>query len=132
MTNVNGLNQYRTYQAETVAPEDQIALLYQGAQRFIDRAVAALEQERFIEVSENVGKAQRIFAELSAALNPAAGEISQNLARLYDYWTWRLSQGLIRKDAAALREVSATVGDLAGAWAEAARQVRVQRAQAHG
>lgn len=126
---MNGLNQYRTYQAETVAPEDQISLLYEGAQRFIDKAAAALEQERYTEVSENVGKAQRIFAELSSALNPEAGEIAANLARLYEYWNWRLSQGLIRKDVSALREVSATVGDMASAWAEAARQVRIERAR---
>lgn len=126
---MNGLDQYRAYRVETVSPADQIVLLYEGAQRFIDKAAIALEQERYLEVSENVGKAQTIFAELTAALNPAAGEITQNLARLYDYWTWRLSQGLVRKDVTALREVSAMVADLAGAWAEAARQIRVRRAQ---
>lgn len=121
------LNQYKSYQVETVAPEDQIALLYQGAQRFIDKAALALESGNFVDVSENVGKAQRIFAELTAALNFSAGDIAQNLERLYEYWSWRLSQGLIQKDPEALREVSTTVGDMAGAWAEAARQVRTQR-----
>lgn len=124
---VNGLNQYKTYQVQTIAPEDQVAMLYEGAQRFIDKAALALEGGEYAEVSENVGKAQRIFAELRAALNPQAGEIAQNLDRLYDYWTWRLSQGLINKDVEALREVSATVGDMAGTWKEAARQFRAQR-----
>lgn len=124
---MNGLNQYRSYQVETVSPEDQIVLLYEGAQRFIDRAVVALEAGQYSEVSTNVGKAQRIFAELSGALNFEAGEIAENLYRLYDYWSWRLSQGLIKKDVAALKEVSAVVGDMTGAWAEAARQVRAQR-----
>lgn len=124
---MNGLNQYKSYQVETVAPEDQIALLYQGAQRFIDKASQALEVGNLPEVSVNVGKAQRIFSELSSVLNMDAGEIAQNLRRLYEYWTWRLSQGLIKKDLEAFREVSATVGDMAEAWADAARQVRAQR-----
>lgn len=124
---MNGLNQYKSYQVETVAPEDQVAMLYEGAQRFIDKAAMALESGRYDEVSENVGKAQRIFAELSGALNFNAGEIARNLERLYDYWSWRLSQGLLKKDVEAFREVSATVGDMATAWAEAARQLRTQR-----
>lgn len=124
---MNGLNQYRAYQVQTIPPEDQVALLYEGAQRFIDKAARALQQGQYAEVSENVGRAQQIFAELRAALNPEAGEIALNLDRLYEYWTWRLSQGLVRKDIEAFREVSATVGDMAGTWREAARQVRAQR-----
>jgi len=124
---VNGLNQYKSYQVETLAPEDRVALLYEGAQRFIEKAAVALENGRYPEVSENVGKAQQIFAELTASLNFDAGEIAKNLERLYEYWSWRLSQGLINKDIEAFREVSATVGDLAGAWAEAAKQVRARR-----
>lgn len=124
---MNGLNQYRSYQVQTTAPEDQIALLYDGARRFIDQAAAAVEAQDYPLVSENVGKAQRIFAELSGMLNFEAGEIAQNLARLYEYWTWRLSQGLLHKDVAAFQEVSATVADLREAWAEAAKAVRAQR-----
>lgn len=124
---MNGLSQYRSYQVETVRPEDQIALLYQGAQRFIDRAANALEAGDLAEVSTNVGKAQRIFTELSSNLNFEAGEVAENLFRLYDYWSWRLSQGLIKKELAAFQEVSATVGEMAGAWEEAAKQLRAQR-----
>ncbi|MFZ5814022.1 MAG: flagellar export chaperone FliS [Bacillota bacterium] len=124
---MNGINQYRSYQVETVSPEDQIVLLYEGARRFIDRAVLAMEAREYRDVSTNIGKAQQIFAELSGALNFEAGEIAENLYRLYDYWSWRLSQGLIKKDPAAFKEVSAAVGDMTEAWAEAARQVRAQR-----
>lgn len=128
---MNGLNQYKTYQLETRAAEDQVAVLYEGARRFIDKAALALEKGDYPEVSVNVGKAQQIFAELSASLNMEAGEIASNLQRLYEYWSWRLSQGLIKKDAEALREVSAVVGDMAEAWSEAARQVRAQRGLVH-
>jgi len=124
---VNGLEQYRSYQVETVAPEDQVAMLYEGARRFIDRAAVSLEAGNFLAVSENVGKAQRIFAELRTSLNMEAGEIAQNLSRLYEFWSWQLTQGLLKKDAEAFREVSAMVADLAESWAEAARQIRAER-----
>ncbi|OTA41209.1 MAG: hypothetical protein A6D92_08835 [Symbiobacterium thermophilum] len=103
---VSGLNQYKAYQVQTTAPEDQVALLYEGAQRFIDKAALALQAGRYDEVSAYVGRAQQIFTELRTALNPEAGEIARNLDRLYDYWTWRLSQGLLKKDIEAFREVS--------------------------
>lgn len=124
---MNGLNQYRSYQVQTSAPEDQIALLYDGARRFVDQAAAAVEAQDYPLVSEKVGKAQRIFTELTAMLNFEAGEVADNLARLYEYWNWRLTQGLIHKDVEAFREVSATVADLGAAWAEAAKAVRAQR-----
>lgn len=124
---MNRINQYKTYQVNTVTPEEQIVLLYEGAQRFIDRAAKALEEQDYAAVSLNVGKAQQIFAELAASLNFDAGEIAHNLNRLYDYWSWRLSEGLIHKNAEAFREVSAVVGDMASAWAEASKQLRAQR-----
>lgn len=123
----NGLDQYRIYQAETVPPEDRVALLYDGTRRFVDRALRALEREDYEEVSRNVGKAQRILEELSAALNFEAGQIAENLFLLYDYWSWRLGQGLIHKDPSAFREVSAALADMHEAWVEAAKAVRAQR-----
>lgn len=124
---VNAYNQYRSYQVETASPEDQVALLYDGARRFVDKGRAAMEAGILDEASHNVGKAQAILAELSAALNLEVGEIAQNLWKLYDYWNWRLSQGLIKKDSTALQEVSAALSDMGQAWADAARQVRAQR-----
>lgn len=124
---MNGFNQYKAYQAETASPEEVVVLLYDGARRFTDQALVALEEGNFAEVSLNVGKAQRIFTELSNSLNFSAGDIAGNLWKLYDYWSWRLSQGLLKKDAEAFREVSAVLVDMHGAWAEAARQVRAQR-----
>ncbi|MGE5673673.1 MAG: flagellar export chaperone FliS [Mycobacterium leprae] len=124
---VNGYNQYRAYQTETATREDMVALLYDGARRFVDQALVAHEAKDRAEVSRYIGKAQMIFTELAAALDPAAGEITQNLAKLYDYWNWRLGQGVINQDSEAFREVSATLVEMHAAWVEAAKQVRAQR-----
>lgn len=123
----SGLNQYRSIQAETVAPEDRVALLYDGARRFVDQAAQALHEQDYEQVSHFVGKAQRILEELSGALNFDAGQMAENLFALYEYWAWRLSQGVIKKDDAAFAEVSAALMDMHGAWLEVAKQVRAQR-----
>lgn len=126
-------NQYRNYELDTASPEDSVALLYDGARRFVDRALVALEKSDYEQVNHNVSKAQRILSELAAALNFEAGSMAQDLFRLYEYWIWRLRQGLIHKDPACFREVSGVLADMREAWAEAARQVRTQRGlRAHG
>lgn len=124
---MNRLGQYQAYQTETATPEDRVALLYDGARRFTDRALTALEAKNFADVGLYTGKAQRILIELSGALDYSAGEIAHNLEALYEYWNWRLGQGLLKQDPTAFREVSATLMEMHGAWAEAAKQVRAQR-----
>lgn len=122
-----GLNQYRSAETETVGPEEAIVLLYDGARRFVDQALKALETGNYEAVSRFTGKAQTIFTELSCALNLEAGEIATNLSQLYEYWNWRLGQGLMHRDPEPFREVSKVVGEMREAWADAARQVRAQR-----
>ena len=121
------VNQYRSSQAETAGPEERVVLLYDGARRFTDQALKALRNGNYEAVSSYTGKAQRILEEFLATLNFDAGEVAQNLARLYEYWIWRLSQGLIHKDEAAYTEVSAALMEMHDAWAEAARKVRIDR-----
>jgi flagellar protein FliS len=115
-------------QIDTATPEDSIVLIYDGLRRLVDLATAALAARNYYEVSQNVGKAQRVLSELSLALNHDAGEIAANLEKLYEYWGWRLGEGLIHKEAGAFSEVSAALGEFREAWAGAARQTRAQRA----
>lgn len=118
-------------QVATADPGELVAMLYDGARRFVDRAAAALAAGNYAEESRAVARAQAILAHLASTLNfEAGGEIARNLAALYDYWQWRLAQGLIRKDAAAFAEVSEALADFHATWQEAARKVRAQRAGA--
>lgn len=121
------MNQYRSYQAETAGPEERVVLLYDGARRFTDQALQGLRSGNYEAVSLYTGKAQRILEEFLTTLNFDAGEIAENLAKLYEYWIWRLSQGLIHKDEAAFAEVSAALMEMHDAWAEAAKKVRTDR-----
>lgn len=126
-------NPYRNAELDTASPEDSVALLYDGARRFIDQGIIALQKSDYEETNKQISKAQRILTELAAALNFDAGPIAQDLLRLYDYWFWRLGQGVIHKDPEMFREVSAVLADMRDAWAQAARQVRAERGlRAHG
>lgn len=129
---MNPLQAYQGYQVQTASPGEQVAMLYEGARRFADLALRGLEEGRPEDVSLYTGKAQRILEELALCLNHDAGEIAGNLDRLYEYWRWRLGQGLIKQEPGAYREVSEALGQMAEAWREAARSLKVQRAAVHG
>lgn len=124
---MNGHDRYMSYQVETAGPEERVVLMYDGARRFVNLASAALESGRLDVASANVGKAQRILLELSTALDMSQGELPRSLFSLYEYWSWRLTQGVTGRDPGPLHEVSAALLDLGEAWAEAARQVRALR-----
>lgn len=131
---VTGVNPYRASQAETAGPEERVVMLYDGARRFVDQAGAALEAKDYAAVSLYVGKAQRILEELMVTLNfDVGGQIAKNLYQLYEFWSWWLGQGLLKKEGKQFRDVSAALSDMREAWAEAAKQVRAQRlAHVHG
>lgn len=129
---MNPLQAYRGYQVQTATPGEQVALLYEGASRFAELALQGLKAGRLEDVSKYTGKAQRILVELALCLNHDAGEIAQNLDRLYDYWRWRLGQGLIHQDPEAFQEVATALGDMAEAWREASRSLHAGRVPAHG
>ncbi|HWI63605.1 MAG TPA: flagellar export chaperone FliS [Symbiobacteriaceae bacterium] len=130
----NGYNQYKSLQVATSSREDLVAMLYDGARRFTDLARVALQAKQYEQVAVNVGKAQRILTELSVTLNfEVGGEMARNLEKLYEYWSWRLGQGLMHKDGKCFDEVSAVLSDMHEVWVEAAKQVKASRAAvAHG
>jgi len=130
----NGYNQYKSLQVATASREDLVPMLYDGARRFTDLAKLALQARQYEQVAVNVGKAQRILTELSLGLNfEAGGDLARNLEKLYEYWSWRLGQGLVNRDAECFEEVSTVLSDMHGAWVEAAKQVRASRSSvAHG
>lgn len=127
---LNPYQQYRSSQLDTVGPGEIIVLAYEGALRFTNQARVALEREQLDQASQLTGKAQAILIELAANLNFEAGEVAVNLARMYEYWTWRLSQGLLKRDPAMYQEVAGQLAEFAEAWAEVNRQARMARGAA--
>ena len=114
--------QYQRVQTQTASPGQLLLLLYQGCLRFIGRARVGLENEDWDTARVNLLKAQDIVAELMGSLNFEAGEVAENLIRLYEYMHRRLVIANIHRDAAAAAEVDALVRTLLPAWEEAVRQ----------
>ncbi|MEB3328523.1 MAG: flagellar export chaperone FliS [Candidatus Sericytochromatia bacterium] len=117
-------NPYLQYQEATLETASQgklLLMLYDGAIRFLVTAQAAMAERRWVDAHQANVRAQDIVHELSFSLNMEAGEIAQNLYRLYEYMTWRLVQANVRRDLAGVKEVEGLLRELRSGWVEAVK-----------
>ncbi len=107
---------YQQAQALTVSPGQLVVLLYDGALKFMRRARMALD-DRQLEVAHNaICRAQNIIVELDSTLDDRAGNVSEDLHRIYDYCYRRLIEANMSKDPAPLGEVIAHFEALLETW----------------
>jgi flagellar secretion chaperone FliS len=107
--------------AETLAPAQQIVLLYDGAIRRIKEARDAIGRRAIRDRHAAVSKAAAIVDALHACLDhEQGGEIATNLDRLYTYFGLRLQQINLGDDVRICDELVARLGELRASWAQIA------------
>ena len=112
-------NKYLRQRVETATPAELIGMLYDAGTSAIRSGIAALENGDRAEMCRQFLRGQDVVMELRCALNPDAGEIAQNLDRIYAYLFQRLVDANIKRDAGAAREAVALLSSLQEAWREA-------------
>jgi len=98
-------------------------MLFDGAIRFLERAVVGFSCEDLIDrnhaINNNISRAQQIISELNSSLNiEEGGDLATTLRRLYDYFSWRLSQSNLNKESQGIREVIRHLTELRDAWSQ--------------
>ena len=122
---ISAANPYQLYQqtkVETSSPLHLVVMLYDGAIRFANQAIQAMNQKDITKTNESLKRVQDIVDELMVSLNPEAGEIAQNLCQLYEYMNYRLIQANISKNSAELEDVVKILSVLRSGWAELEKQ----------
>jgi flagellar protein FliS len=107
---------------QTAPPGQLVLMLYEGAIRFLEKALAGFSKEDPAEfnstINNNILRAQEILRELDMSLNLVeGGELALHLRRLYDYFDRRLTESNVKKEAGGIHEVISRVSDLRNAWA---------------
>ncbi|HEW92228.1 MAG TPA: flagellar export chaperone FliS [Thermotogaceae bacterium] len=116
-------NVYMENQIMTASPAKLIALLYDGAVDFIEKAKENIKAKDYISANENIKKAQDIIMELNLSLDiERGGEIAKNLRSLYNYFYRRLLEANVKKDTNILEEVKEFIKDLSDVWKEAMKR----------
>ena len=118
---------YKRQQIMTASPAELTLMLYNGAIRFINESIMALESGDLPKSHNSNIKAQNIVREFMVTLDMQY-EISQNWAALYEYIHYRLVQGNLKKDRAMLVEARGLLTELRDAWHAAMKAVRVPEA----
>lgn len=126
MNTMNMAKAYKTQQIMTASPEQLTLLLYNGALRFIDESIQALENKDYPKSHERNLRAQDIVHEFMATLDMKL-EISKTWLPLYDYIQFRLIQGNLKKDKEQLAEARNMLQEMRNTWVEVMKKVRQEK-----
>lgn len=117
---------YQQYQRVTLATADPtkiIVLLYEGAIRYLNQGAEHFSAGRNTEGGERLKRALDIVHYLYNSLDfENGGEISENLARLYDFVRDTISGANISADVDAIREAIDVLRPLLEGWQGIAAQ----------
>lgn len=122
-------NAYKIYlknEVEGATKGKLVLLLYDGAIKFITQARKAAEEKNIITTHENIIKAENIVYELLNTLNMEAGEIAENLFKLYDFVLWQLIEANKTKEPEKLDPSLGVLKTLREAWKEVVVKEEVQ------
>jgi flagellar protein FliS len=114
---VNAASVYKNNRVLTASPAELTLMLYEGAIKFCNVAIMALEKNDIIKANKNIIKAERIISELRATLDfqyqPAA-----QFELVYDYIFRRLVDGNIKKDKDIIEEALGYIREMRDTWKE--------------
>lgn len=117
---VNNASGYETYQRQkilTATPAELTLMLYDGAIKFLNIAIMAIEKKDFEKAHNNIMKTQRIIDEFRATLNfkyPVAKEFD----KVYEYISRRLVWANVKKDTEIIEECLGHLRGMRDTWKE--------------
>jgi flagellar protein FliS len=114
---------YRQVNVETASQGKLVVMLFDGAIQRAEKAKQCIESGNTGPVHNHLIRAQDIVAELRGALNMEAGEVAQNLDRIYEYFQHLLIKANVRKDTAPLAEAIELMVEMRETWSECFKQV---------
>ncbi|MFT4144600.1 MAG: flagellar export chaperone FliS [Mobilitalea sp.] len=99
----------------TASPAELTLMLYEGAIKFANLAIMAMEKNDIQKTNLNIIKTERIITELRGTLDfkyPIASEFD----KIYDYIYRRLIDANIKKDKVILEEALDYIREMRDAW----------------
>ena len=112
------MNQYAQYQNSkilTASPAELTLMLYEGAIKFCNIAILAIEKNDIEKAHNNIMRAQRIIEEFRSTLDHKYA-VAEDFDRVYVYLLQRLLQANIKKDAEILEEVNTHLRSMRDTW----------------
>lgn len=116
----NAYAQYKNSKVLTASPAELVLMLYEGAIKFCNIAIMAIENKDIQKAHANIVKVERIVDHLRMTLDMKY-PVSQDFERIYTYLSERLIQANIKKDKEILEEVCGHLRSVRDTWKEVMR-----------
>ena len=113
-------NPYEEYQRNkimTASPAEVTLMLYEGAIKFCNIAIMAIEQNDIEKAHINIMKTQRIIEEFRNTLDRKY-QVAEEFDKIYVYVLQRLLEANVHKDKEILEEVNTHLRSLRDTWKE--------------
>ena len=122
-----GYNAYANNKTLTASPAELTLMLYEGAIKFCNIAVAGIEEHNIEKAHNNIQKVENILEEFQVTLDHKY-EVAKDFDHVYKYLMDRLVQANIKKDKAILEEVLEHLRTMRDTWKEVMQQSKLAKA----
>ena len=126
MIPANAYSAYAKNKITTASPAELTLMLYEGAIKFCNIAIAAIEEKDIQKAHNNIMKVQNIIQEFQATLNHKY-PVAKDFDNVYSYLQERLVQANIKKDAEILQEVLGHLRTMRDTWKEVMRLAHTEK-----
>lgn len=116
----NAFAEYQNSKIMTASPAELTLMLYEGAIRFCNIGIAAIEQKDIAKAHTNIIKVQRIIDYLRQTLDMKYA-VAQEFEKIYSYLSNRLIEANVKKDKEILEEVNMHLRSVRDNWKEVMR-----------
>lgn len=115
-----GYQQYEKSKILTASPAELTLMLYEGAIKFANIAVMAIEKGEIEKAHNNIRKVERIIEEFQATLNHKY-PVAKDFDEVYTYLRRRLVEANVKKDKEIMEEVLRHLRTMRDTWKDVMR-----------
>lgn len=126
MLNKQGYAAYANNRITTATPAELTLMLYEGAIKFCNIAVAAIEQKDVEKAHNNIAKVENIITEFQATLDHKY-PVAQDFDNVYSYLQERLLEANLKKDTEILEEILQHLRTMRDTWKEVMQEAGIGR-----
>lgn len=127
MVTNRGYDAYAKNKVLTASPAELTLMLYEGAIKFCNIAIAGIDEKDIEKAHNNILKVENIIGEFLATLNHKY-EVSKDFENVYDYLMDRLREANFKKDKEILEEVLKHLRTMRDTWKEVMAQNKIAKA----
>ncbi|MFW5632704.1 MAG: flagellar export chaperone FliS [Acetivibrio ethanolgignens] len=114
---INAAMMYKNNTIQTASPAELTLMLYEGAIKFANVALMAMEKGDIQKAHDNIVKTENIIMEFRATLDHRY-PVWEDFDRVYDYIYRRLVEANMKKDKEIMEEALGYIREMRDAWKE--------------